>query len=267
MGFVTSITNLFKVKPPPPAHSSTAAKMWWWCRTAVPSILGLFAAGYVGGLVSRNTFHAPSNAMPPLYDVVHEWSKRVGLDLDFTDPDSVWSRAPDNMMSFIGLPTIFMCVSSGIVTGALLTRVILNTKIFLVMLRCLTIGVTVLPSPISACRHKETIEEVDAILPEALIFTAPLGCNDCIPSGHAQMFLLCASVWQFSHWHWACKVFVWAVVAFALTLSVLTHDHYTVDVILAIQVAALVIMLRKKAFQDAFNGKHGDFIKNKEKDA
>ena len=95
----------------------------------------------------------------------------------------------------------------------------------LVVLRGILINVTSLPSPIKSCHHASE-------RPASLFLT--LFCNDQIFSGHTTVNLIFMAAVEFDvKTSRFIKVCGWFVVVFASFISVISRDHYTVDVVLA----------------------------------
>lgn len=84
-------------------------------------------------------------------------------------------------------------------------------------LRCVTMAVTVLPSPICT-RHVRSMSLTG-------------GCHDCIFSGHASMILVCCHIiarYRPEHTLW-----LWCYALCSSITIVACRSHYTVDVIVA----------------------------------
>jgi hypothetical protein len=123
----------------------------------------------------------------------------------------------------------------------------------LFMLRATLLASTVLPSPIPPCRVPG-LPDIPELRPDINVFKVggSMFCNDLIFSGHTTLNALCALFWLLSSKHWALKALITAESLANISVTLFTHDHYTVDVLLSLYLTTLVVLLLRPRVLAAF---------------
>lgn len=206
--------------------------------------LGYAVSLWIGGAASAAAFHPPANddrVSPALHDAVQaklpQW--------DFTDPDSALYGMPDKLLALLLCGTAWLVLKDGLVRAALVAREVMMLHGVLVLVRASTVAVTTMPSPVRACRNLQAV-------PDTGYHFVPIWCNDCLFSGHASTFFLCACVWSCSRAHVLVKALAWVTAAAASFMSVAVRDHYSVDVLVAFYITALAAWAARDRLTRAF---------------
>ena len=116
-------------------------------------------------------------------------------------------------------------------------------------LRAAIVGVTTYPSPVGTCRLHSSGVDFDSVPQPCWI---EICCNDLMFSGHTACNVASAMIWSFSRAPIMLKVFWWVFVLAACAVSVVTRDHYSADVVVALVITVLVGLLRRENIEEAF---------------
>ena len=145
--------------------------------------------------------------------------------VDHSDTDS-WLYGACDILLFPPLLLFLSCLFRAAPSARLhVLSDLMLVHSLLVVLRGILINVTSLPSPIKSCHDASE-------RPASLFLT--LFCNDQIFSGHTTVNLIFMAAVEFDvATSRFIKVCGWFVVVFASFISVISRDHYTVDVVLA----------------------------------
>ncbi len=223
---------------------------------AGPSLVA--AAGlYLSDAASRRSFDPAANALPPLRDAVHDTFPAVAALLDFSDPASPFACLPDRLLFALTILTAAMLASYGFRPAVRVLREACLLQGVLQALRATLVGSTTYPSPVPACRN--------AVAPPNTGCAISIFCQDCLYSGHTVNNCLCLFFWwaapasssssssSSSSLPWVlCKVGVAVMTAVNVSVSVLSKDHYTVDVLVAVYLTTACCLVRRHAIADAF---------------
>ena len=119
----------------------------------------------------------------------------------------------------------------------------------LVVLRAVSINLTTVPSSVSACHG--------VLVPPHNMFLTTF-CNDQLFSGHTTMNLLCITFVEFAPAQFVSrtlKTIGWCVVLCAGCISIVSRDHYSVDVLFAFTHTIGLCCLRRCSIVDHWNAK------------
>jgi hypothetical protein len=236
---------------------------WRWVVEQLAPPLAVLGVVVCAGLAtSRASFSAEVNRREPLPDVFIDNVPQEWL-FDATLPGSWTHCAPDTcQMVVTALTAVCISAPSGF-RGVRLVRAVRELSILhsLVLgLRATLVATTTLPSPVPACQRlarravapDATAAEIEAGAAPPVCGCSVFFCNDLIFSGHTTtnmnslwlVLLSPAPAWL--------KTTLGAAVALAALVTLLSRDHYTVDVLLACYIATGVCLLRREQIERAF---------------
>ena len=179
-------------------------------------------------LTNISSFHpainTKSNQLP---DLIHSLTTLNNGDqwIDHSSPSSPFYGICDLLLVPPFLLLLSCLYRANATSRQLIISELMKLHGILVVLRGVLINSTTLPSPISQCH--------DATEPPQSLFIK-LYCNDQIFSGHTTVNLLCMMAVSFDiSCNRMVKWFGWISVIIASMISIISRDHYTVDVLLA----------------------------------
>jgi len=211
------------------------------------------------------SFSKHMNALPALPDRIHDSALGVCDQSGGGINCPSWARPltdalPDKLMTLNLAALAALIFSAGwrnqkewwrslrIVTEVMLLQS------FLMVLRSSTIWVTTVPAPSPLCRNSTA-----DTLPQKGWFLTLIGCNDAIFSGHTVLYSITLMIFLTSHLPKVVKM-LWIFYFFVCALaSCATHDHYTIDVLVAIYISIPVAGYRRDELIRLF-GKDAKFM-------
>jgi len=183
-------------------------------------------------VTSRMAFSSHANLHRPLHDRIHD----LFPQFDLTDPSSPMHALPDTILVSLCVIGILLIASHSASLAEVSATALSWLKIhgIILFMRCPTIVLTTLPSPIAACYGVDQPLSPPGFLIEIM-------CNDCIFSGHtATNVLIGMFCWYMRRIHIAFRILLWIGIGFAAVISIASRDHYSVDVVVAIYVSGLI---------------------------
>ena len=222
-----------------------AAERW---ASALPAALLCAVAFAASALASRRGFSAEANAeaSPALRDVLHD--RFAAAHTDHTNPDSPLFCLPDRVAVVVlgsTLALIFLAHDRAAWPSCVREACLLLA--ITQFLRAAVVGVTTYPSPVAMCRGATDLRAIEQPC------WIEIYCNDLMFSGHTAVNVVSAMLWSFSRVGVAWKVTWWALVLAACGISVITRDHYSADVLVALIITVLVGLLRRGSITAAFD--------------
>lgn len=121
------------------------------------------------------------------------------------------------------------------------------------LLRLTTILATLMPTSVKPCLgpelpRVESLNHITSIwLPQGLMF-----CNDQMFSGHTTINTLCVGFFLCFIKVPLVRVLCVIYLTCALVITILTHDHYTADVLVALYISILMLISSKERLSTLF---------------
>lgn len=210
-----------------------------------PSAVLCAAAFYCSSVASRRTFSADANDAPALRDVLHD--RFAAGYTDHTNPESPFFCLPDRIALAVLASTLGLIFAAHErITWPACVREACLLLAATQFLRACVVGVTTFPSPVVMCRGAPELRSV----PQPCWIE--IYCNDLMFSGHTSVNVASAMLWTFSRVHPALKILWWTFIVGGCFISVITRDHYSADVVIALVITVLVGMLRRERIAAAF---------------
>ena len=222
--------------------ASTNTGLGW--ASAAPSALLCAAAFYCSSVASRRAFSADANAAPALRDVLHD--RYAAGSTDHTDPASLFFCLPDRIACAVLACTLGLIFAHSARAWPACIREACLLLAATQFLRACVVGVTTFPSPVAMCRGAPDFRSIQQPC------WIEIYCNDLMFSGHTSVNVASAMLWTFARVHPALKILWWAFVIGGCVISVITRDHYSADVIIALVITVLVGLLRRECIAAAF---------------
>ncbi len=213
----------------------------WLAQTLWPAAVALAGAGVVSDLTGLHAYEVARTglARQPLDDAVHRWAPQF----DHTDKGSELYRAPD-LAVVLMLPWLALVVARAwersSVAGALLMRRGALLYAGLLSLRAVCAAVTVVPSPVGSCRDLARL--LPRSPPQSGTIISRIYCNDLVFSGHQTTYTFIALLVLLSDLPRAAKALALLMAAAGGAVSVLSRDHYSMDVLIGTAVTVLAVL-------------------------
>ncbi|DBA96869.1 hypothetical protein WJX82_005400 [Trebouxia sp. C0006] len=183
---------------------------------------------------------------PPLQDNVEIWLNSLKAAYPWTEIlwQHEWINIKHKLVSLIALAFSVLFDQVPYSGFAMMTRVAACIAICRTI-RTIAFMLTVLPSPRPGCYSRRFLPVPDTWGEYLSIGFGELrgrgGCNDLIISGHCIIYVMAPLVFHTYYPGWTAS-FLWLAVIRTCFRAPMTHQHYAVDMFLAVVVTSLVWM-------------------------
>jgi hypothetical protein len=122
----------------------------------------------------------------------------------------------------------------------------------LMLLRCLTVTLTTLPSPVTRCTYALKQKPALLFLEPLYHMVRPDGmlswCHDMVFSGHTMFYTIAALFLHDARGHWAFRFWAYATLLGGVFCLIAARIHYSVDIGIALIIAVLFYLNNRHEF-------------------